>query len=106
MRTKNTEEFSDYIKRIYCDSELNIPSITIQVCDYCSLCCTYCYQINKQNHVMNIDTAKLFIDKLLTNKDNFVMCSVVLRKKRTFADIIVIAWRRRHIQQYDTSYRS
>lgn len=72
MRTKNTEEFSDYIKRIYCDSELNIPSITIQVCDYCSLCCTYCYQINKQNHVMNIDTAKLFIDKLLTNKDNFV----------------------------------
>lgn len=36
------EEFGEYIKRIYANSNLLIPSITLQVCDYCSLACTYC----------------------------------------------------------------
>ena len=36
------EEFGEYIKRIYADNDLLIPSITLQVCDYCSLACTYC----------------------------------------------------------------
>ena len=38
---------------------------TFQVTDACSLACTYCYQINKKNHMMSFDTAKRFADMIL-----------------------------------------
>ena len=49
---------------------LNVANITFQVTDACNLRCTYCYQINKNNHVMPIEIAKKFIDLLLDNDEN------------------------------------
>jgi len=46
-RELGVEQFGDYINRIYGGKNL-IPSITIQVCDYCSLCCTYCIDGDSQ----------------------------------------------------------
>ena len=45
-------------------------SVTFQVTDACNLQCSYCYQINKQHHVMSLQIAKDFIDILLENKAN------------------------------------
>lgn len=46
-------------------------TLTFQVTDKCNLACTYCYQINKGTRRMNIDDAKLCIDKLLSGEDGF-----------------------------------
>lgn len=43
-------------------------TVTIQVTDSCNLACTYCYQINKCSHSIDIETGKKFIDDLLTGK--------------------------------------
>ena len=52
--------------------------ITFQVVDSCNLKCTYCYQINKQHHIMDFEVAKKFIDLLLsykTKEDNpYINC--------------------------------
>lgn len=43
-------------------------SVTFQVTDACNLCCSYCYQINKGHRKMSIETAKKFIDLLLSGE--------------------------------------
>ena len=45
-------------------------TITFQVTDACNLKCTYCYQTHKNNHSMPFDTAKHFIDKILSTDDH------------------------------------
>lgn len=51
-------------------NKIQTPIITFQVTDACNLSCTYCYQINKHNHVMPLETAQKFIDMLLINDIN------------------------------------
>jgi len=43
-------------------------TITFQVTDACNLQCKYCYQINKGKRKMSFETAKKFVDLLLTGE--------------------------------------
>ena len=56
---KNNLSFNDNNKIII---------ITFQITDDCNLNCTYCFQTNKNHHVMPLDKAKIAIDLLLQNK--------------------------------------
>lgn len=76
---KKIEEFPDYLERLYPqtyedgESEKNLAkTVTFQVTDGCNLRCTYCYQINKHEHVMNFETAKKFVDILLADKNPYI----------------------------------
>ena len=73
-------EFQDYIAELY--PELIVPSVsgadrvlsksvTFQVTDACNLACTYCYQINKGTRKMSFETAKKFVDLLLSGDKGF-----------------------------------
>ena len=65
------EQYSDQMARLFpatktADGKFAAPrSVTWQVTDACNLCCTYCYQINKAQHVMSWEVAKAFCDMLL-----------------------------------------
>ena len=48
-----------------------VRSVTFQVTDACSLACSYCYQINKGANVMDFETAKTAVDKMLRNEAGF-----------------------------------
>lgn len=50
-------------------NKINVANVTFQVTDDCNLRCTYCYQINKQKHVLKLEDAKKFIDLLLDNSE-------------------------------------
>ena len=69
------EQFQDYIARLYPtkSSDENFRktlsrTVTFQVTDKCSLACKYCYQINKGTRRMSFDTAKKFVDLLLSGE--------------------------------------
>ena len=49
----------------------NKISVTIQVTGDCNLACTYCYQHNKKHQKINVQMAKDFIDRLVTNDQDF-----------------------------------
>ena len=66
-----SEQFSDYIAKIY-DNEHPCRCVSFQVTDACNLCCTYCYQHNKGNHVMPFEVAKKFIDILLEGNNEYI----------------------------------
>lgn len=69
------EQFQDMIARLYPeiksesskkeDSVLS-RTITFQVTDSCNLACSYCYQHNKGKRKMSFETAKAFVDMILT----------------------------------------
>lgn len=64
------EEFSAFLEHTYPEETIDVgkygaKSVTIQVTDSCNLCCTYCYQINKNHHFIKIDDCKKFIDYIL-----------------------------------------
>lgn len=67
-------DFSTIIEQTY--NYINLtdqsicPHITFQVTENCNLCCSYCYQINKTENIMSLDTAKKFIDLLIKNDEN------------------------------------
>lgn len=44
-----------------------VQTVTFQVTDACNLACKYCYQINKGKRRMSFETAKRFIDYLLSS---------------------------------------
>ena len=69
---KELEEYSNYISRLFPNDKRNVRSVTLQVTDQCNLCCTYCYQHNKGNHIMDFDTAKEFIDILLAGENPYI----------------------------------
>ena len=77
-RPLKIEEYHDYLNRLYNypydikkeKNKIQCPNITFQVTDACNLACTYCYQINKSNHIMPIEIAQKFIDMLLENNNN------------------------------------
>lgn len=41
-------------------------TVTFQVTDDCNLACKYCYQVNKGKRRMSFETAKKFVDMLLS----------------------------------------
>lgn len=65
------EDFNNFIERLFPEQVENtaetkqVSAVTLQVTDDCSLCCTYCYQINKNHHYMDFITAKTILDRLL-----------------------------------------
>lgn len=63
-------QFSEQLIQLFGlhDDEVMAKTATIQVTDACNLACTYCYQINKNTHSIDIETGKKFIDDLLTGK--------------------------------------
>ena len=62
--------YNDKIEEIFCDIRENkvVHQITFQVTEDCCMACTYCYQHNKSKNKMTFETAKQFIDDLLTDK--------------------------------------
>lgn len=58
------ESYNDYIGRLF-GSTRNVLPITFQVTNRCNLSCTYCYQTNKHQQVMNFNDAKKMIDLIL-----------------------------------------
>lgn len=75
-RRRRSEQFQDTIGRLYPDliktdengSTIRSLSrtVTFQVTDGCNLACTYCYQTHKGTKIMSVETAKKFIDLLLS----------------------------------------
>ena len=69
------EQYQDFIARLYPykydtqkeTNKIQTLNVTFQVTDACNLCCSYCYQINKGNHVMPLEVAQKFIDMLIEN---------------------------------------
>ena len=60
-------------------------TITLQVTEDCNLACTYCYQINKSPAKMSFETAKKFIDLILSDdktKNSYI--------NRDNADIVIL----------------
>ena len=49
-------------------------TVTFQVTDDCCMACTYCYQHNKKHNVMDFETAKKFVDRILDleNPDPYI----------------------------------
>ena len=77
-KKKETKNFVDAQTNIYPEMYnlgKDIKSITFQVTENCCLACTYCYQTKKTNNKMTFDTAKQFIDLLLT--DYFEQCNSI-----------------------------
>ena len=74
-----SKEYSDVIATVSpymksMDNKYNrsniAKTITIQVTEACNLNCSYCYQINKSPAKMNFETAKKFIELILTDDQN------------------------------------
>lgn len=76
---KRYEEYQEFISRLYDFPNIQTnttepvlaKTITFQVTDACNLCCSYCYQINKGVRKMSFETAKKFIDLLLSGEKGF-----------------------------------
>ena len=75
MAIPKTEEFCDWLARLYPellespnDRTFLAKSVTFQVTDDCNLACSYCYQGHKGKRVMSFETAKKFIDLLLSGE--------------------------------------
>lgn len=67
---KKYEQYCDTLSKLYCSQykkDAEVKSLVFQVTDACQLRCTYCYQINKQEHYMDFNTAKKFIDYIFDN---------------------------------------
>ena len=67
---KQTLSYIDYLDLLYPNTNKKVKNITFQVTEDCNLKCSYCYQINKTKEKMTFDTAKKFIDYLLSQPDN------------------------------------
>lgn len=81
-KARQFEQYQDMIARLYPEDVVNSNSsgeekrtlsrtVTFQVTDACSLACTYCYQINKGKRRMSFETAKKFVDLILSGEKGF-----------------------------------
>lgn len=63
--------YNDLIIKYFQDKDPNVKcrNVTFQVTDDCCLKCSYCYQINKDHHMMTIETAKKIVDLLFKMYD-------------------------------------
>lgn len=68
------EQYQDMIARLFPEynksesGRVLSRSVTFQVTDDCNLACKYCYQINKGKRKMSLETAKKFVDLLLSGE--------------------------------------
>lgn len=76
MRT--FEQWQDKIARLFPEFINNTPgekplsqTVTFQVTDDCNLACTYCYQIHKGKRRMSLETAKKYIDLIISGEKGF-----------------------------------
>lgn len=82
-KIRKFEQWQDMIARLYPELTPDIQddtdiktrvlsrTVTFQVTNACNLCCRYCYQINKGKNRMSFETAKEFIDLLLSGEKGF-----------------------------------
>jgi len=78
-KLKHIEQFQDKLARLYPESfsegengHKNLTrSVTFMVTNDCSLRCKYCYEINKGHDYMSFETAKKFVDLLLSGEKGF-----------------------------------
>ena len=79
IKFKHFEQFQDHKAKIYPElhsiegyesDRILSRSVTFQVTDDCNLKCTYCYQINKGKRKMSLETAKKFVDFLLSTDES------------------------------------
>ena len=72
---KKFEQYQDMIARLFpeyipvdMDSKDRVLSqnVTFQVTDDCNLACCYCYQVNKGKNSMSFETAKKFVDLIIS----------------------------------------
>ena len=68
--------------------QMNTLSVTFQVTDACNLACKYCYQINKNHHVMDLDIAKKFIDILIADDEQMQYMYDTKNSKSVILDFI------------------
>jgi radical SAM peptide maturase (CXXX-repeat target family) len=76
---KKFEQWQDYIGRLFPEYAQNASvkdkvlsqSVTFQVTDDCNLACTYCYQIHKGKRRMSFETAKKYIDLIISGEKGF-----------------------------------
>ena len=80
MRRNKIEEYGDYLARLFPEIKtrarsdqkgLAAKTVTFVVTNRCSLACTYCYQKHKNEAVMSFETAKRFVDLLLSGDKGF-----------------------------------
>lgn len=74
---KNNTQYQDIIPKLYPElfpfekvngKKVMAKTVTFQVTDACNLRCSYCYQINKGSRKMSFETAKKFIDLLISGE--------------------------------------
>lgn len=75
---KHRENYQDKIARLYPEGPITIDghknltkNVTFMVTNDCSLRCKYCYETHKGHDYMTFETAKKFIDLLLTGEKGF-----------------------------------
>ena len=66
---KRAQEYGDFVNTVLKEEGI-VKTITLQVTDDCNLACSYCYQICKGHRVMDIETAKEFIDCQTARRQN------------------------------------
>lgn len=70
MRPK-VEDFNQMMERLFPANGM-VRTVTVQVTDACNLCCTYCYQINKKNHIIDLETAKKYLIMVLEGNNPYI----------------------------------
>ena len=72
---KKFEQYCDKVSRLYpelhhidYDGRVLSQSVTFQVTDDCNLACTYCYQTHKGKRRMAFETAKKFVDMIISGE--------------------------------------
>ena len=77
-KMKHVEQLQDKLARLYPEDvsydgvhRSLTRNVTFMVTNDCSLRCKYCYEINKGHDYMTFDTAKKFVDLLLSGEKGF-----------------------------------
>ncbi len=69
---KKMKSYQDFVDMLYPTDKRSTRSVTLQVTEACNLQCTYCYQTHKSNKRMSFETAKKFVDYLLSDKSDYI----------------------------------
>jgi len=68
---ENIKKSDTRVDKLTANPLYSAKSITFQVTDACNLRCTYCYQHNKSTRRMSFETAKRYIDLVLSGDKGF-----------------------------------
>lgn len=71
FKSTRQESIDDFWRRLSTDKKsFSIKTVTFQLTESCNLNCSYCYQTHKTNNKMKFETAKMFIDLILAEKND------------------------------------